>query len=296
MKKLNTYSVYTLALRVHPLTELKHHDGMTLQDIFFPAARAEITLSMHTELPTGFFSPSLKRSAGTLKGAIYRVGVAEGENTDSDLTVAVTSYDLNSLVQKAKEFETVLANELPGLATYVVSQKGIYSTDELISQAEMHIPEKYRSVLNDKAIEDVQQAGKCLAFEVSTASAFHMWRAVESVMNSYYQALTGKTFAEANVVRNWGKYIEALEKANAEKRITKFLDHIREEYRNPINHPDETLDLDEAFGLFGAALSAITAITRAILEIQETAEARMTLAASAGTVTLGSLMSPLEKK
>ena len=74
------------------------------------------------------------------------------------------------MTQRAKEFETVLANELPGLATYVVSPKGIFSTDDLIANAERQISEKCRGALNEKARGDIQQAGKCLAFELPTAS------------------------------------------------------------------------------------------------------------------------------
>jgi hypothetical protein len=215
--------------------------------------------------------------------SFYEVGINSEEPIDSDTSVTISSYNLNSISQRAKEFETVLANELPGLATYVVSAKGIYSTDDLVSHAEMHVPEKYRPILSPKASDDIRQAGKCLAFEVATASAFHMWRAVESVMDSYYKALTTKTFPEAGVTRTWAEYIKALRSANAEKKITSFLDHIREEYRNPISHPDESLELDEAFGLFGAALSVIGQMLRAILEIMESeAEKKAAAATLAG--------------
>ena len=88
-------------------------------------------------------------------------------------------------------------------------------------------------------------------------------------MDSYHGALTTKTFAEAGVTRNWGAYIKALETAKAEKKITVFLDHIREECRNPISHPNEMLELDEAFALFGPAISVVGQMLREILEIQE---------------------------
>ena len=269
MKRLNTYSIYVLALRIHPLTELIPEDGMTIKKILFPVYRAESSLRSHLDEQHGIFSPSLKRSAGALLRSIYDMGFPEDNVLSADLDKAIESYQLSPLVQKAKEFETVLANELPGLATYAVSPKGIYSTDDLISHAEMHIPQDWRQPLSQKALDDVRQAGKCLAFEVSTASAFHMWRAVESVMDSYYQTLTGNSFQEAGVVRNWGEYIKALEGSNAETKITVFLDHIREEYRNPISHPDETLDSDEAFALFGAAMSVIGQILGTITRIAE---------------------------
>lgn len=268
MKRLNTHAIYIFALRIHPLTILEYTEGMTLKDVLWTAIKAEAVIRAQLGPQLGFFSPSLKRSAGALLRAIYDLGFPPDNVLKAQLDAVVRPYRLNAVAERAKEFETVLANELPGLATYWVSRKGIYSTDDLISHAEMHVPEKCRSVLSLKAKEDVQQAGKCLAFEVSTASAFHMWRAVESVMDSYHHALRGKTFLEAEVVRNWARYIEALVDAKAEKKITSFLDHIREEYHNPISHPDDTLELDEAFGLFGAALSVIGQMLRAILEIK----------------------------
>ena len=276
MKKLNTHAVYTFALRINPLTTLEYPEEgeMTLKDLFWTLIRAEVSLRGQLEPAQGFFSSSLKRSAGALMRAIYDVGLNSERAFDTDLSLPVPRFKFNVLVTKAKEFETVLANELPGLATYIVFQKGIYSTDELISNADTHILEKFRAVLSPKAAQDIQQGGRCLAFEVATASAFHMWRAVESVMNSYYQALTGKTFADANITQTWYQYIEALKKANAENKITSFLDHIREEYRNPIAHPEELLELDEAFGLFGTALSAIGQMLRPILEIKEVKEAK----------------------
>lgn len=77
-------------------------------------------------------------------------------------------WEISAIVQRAKEFETVLANELPGLATYIVSQKGIFSTDYLIAQADDHFPDEIKNHLGD-ARKDVCEAGKCLAFELATS-------------------------------------------------------------------------------------------------------------------------------
>jgi hypothetical protein len=268
VKRLNTHSIYLLGQRIHALVSLKHRDGITTDDIFLPLIRAELDLK--SQVRSGFFSPSLKRAAGVVLRAIYALGIPEDDSPETIKTdTPLQPYQISFLSQKARDFETVLANELPGLATYSVSPKGIFSTDDLITNAELQIPEKYRHNLSEKAKADIQQAGKCLAFELPTASAFHMWRAVESVMDSYHEALTAKGFANAGVTRNWGAYVKALEAAKAEKKITIFLDHIREEYRNPISHPNEMLDLDEAFALFGPAISAIGQMLKEILEIEE---------------------------
>ena len=42
------------------------------------------------------------------------------------------------------------------------------------------------------------------------------------------------------------------------------LGHMRQFYRNPIIHPDQTLNANEAFSLFNASLSAIVQLDAAI--------------------------------
>jgi hypothetical protein len=270
VKKLNTYDIYRFAMNVHPLTQLTHVDEMKFSDIFLTLYNADFMLERQVEHET-LFSPSLKRSAGAVLRAMFNLGKPPDGIWGVGPDDAVDKYKLQRVVESAKNFETVLSNEMPGLATYYVSTKGIYSTDDLISHADLQIPESLRSLIEAKAVEDIQQAGKCLAYEVSTASAFHMWRAVETVMCTYFKHLSeGKSFEAAGVQRNWGAYIKALNDKGADTRITIFLDHIRSEYRNPQNHPSETVDLEEAFTLFGVATSAITQMAKAMKPTEET--------------------------
>ncbi len=268
VKKLNTYDIYKFAMKVHPLVDLVPSEGMRVQDVFWPLVDAQGALDNQID-GGALFSASIKRSASALIEAINRVGVSPtAPNGIWDVeshNEALSSYQLKQVIQAAKDFETVLSNEMPGLAIYYISTKGIYSTDDLILHADLHIPESLRPVLDAKAVQDIQQAGKCLAYEVSTASAFHMWRAVETVMGSYYKFLTnGQSFDADKVQRNWAAYIKALNDKGADNKIIAFLDHIRSEYRNPQNHPSETVDLEQAFGLFGVATSVITQMAKAI--------------------------------
>jgi hypothetical protein len=264
MKKLNTHEMYRLAQVMGAVLVLEHQEGMKLQAVFFPLARLEIGLKRH--MVGNLFSPSMKRAAGAVTRAIYNV--QQMDVTDADINKEIQEWYLSQIVQAARDFETVLANELPGLATYIVSSKGIYSTNDLVVNAEEHIPESLRPLLPKQALKDFNEAGKCLAFEVATASAFHMFRAVESVMEEYFKVVhsNGKSFEDAGSSRNWGAYIKTMNDAGADSKITVLLDHIREEYRNPITHPNENLDSDEAFGLFGVSASAITQMLRAISE------------------------------
>jgi hypothetical protein len=161
-------------------------------------------------------------------------------------------------------FETIFTADLPRMTVFAAESKGIYQTDKLIDSAEEHFLAAIRTRLPKQAKTDLHFAGKCLAFDTPTACAFHMWRALEIIFGAYYVSITGKTFKEARVRRNWGDYIKALVTAGADQKITGNLDHIREHYRNPIMHPNEDVTDDEAFNLFGIGTSAITQVMLAI--------------------------------
>jgi len=153
------------------------------------------------------------------------------------------------------EFETVFSAELQTLASYFVSQKLIYSTTDLIERPENLFPENIRQALPRQCVDDIKQAGKCIAFDIPTAAAFHILRATESVIRLYYTHVVGHP--PKSQMRNWGAYVKNLAAAGADTKITGFLDHIREQYRNPIFHPDEMLTSDDSVILLGTAVSAI---------------------------------------
>ena len=176
----------------------------------------------------------------------------------------------------SEEFLTILNAELEKISVYRVAKKRIYDTNDLIASARNILSKSVAEALPDPAKHDVDEAGKCLAFEVPTAAAFHILRSSEAVMGLYYQTLTGRTFKDDNVARNWGAYIGALRKNGAEKKITEFLDHIRSEYRNPITHPQDELTLDEALDLFNAEISSISQMMTQVIALKAKGKAGVT--------------------
>jgi hypothetical protein len=88
-------------------------------------------------------------------------------------------------------------------------------------------------------------------------------------MNQYYEALTGKPFDLKDAARNWAVKTKALQDNNADKKITAFLVHIRNAYRNPITHPDIILESGEAFSFLSQAISIISLMLTAVKKINE---------------------------
>ena len=255
MKKLNLHEVYSFGKHLNPLLNIQKDTKLKSNVYILWAARNAAESMMRTDSP---LLGTARRAVGKLISAINEV-----LSLDFDAMMkigdeeTITWYPLSKITGALGELESVLGNDMPGIAAYLVSKKGIFDTEELIEHAENYLLPDIRSNLPEQAKVDLREAGKCLAYELATACAFHLWRAVETVMEAYYLRLTGKTLEQAGISSNWGAYIKALENAGADVKVTVFLDHIRDKYRNPHTHPDVIVTTGEAQGLFGVAMSSI---------------------------------------
>lgn len=81
---------------------------------------------------------------------------------------------------------------------------------------------------------DFEEAGKCLAFERSTAAAFHILRGTEGVLRSYYCSLVRRKESRVNPLL-WGPMVDSLKKLQKQPPIVLLnnLDNLRFSFRNP---------------------------------------------------------------
>jgi hypothetical protein len=111
-------------------------------------------------------------------------------------------------------FETVFREEMRDTATYFVPRRGIYHTPALVDSADETFPKDLLQFIPQKARDDWKAAGRCLAFNLLSASGFHTARAVEATLESYYQLFSGKA---GETLRSWYDYKEELDKIIAKK-------------------------------------------------------------------------------
>jgi hypothetical protein len=210
------------------------------------------------------FTPNAVDKAGKLAGAIQRwwtdrSDVREQEYIDYLETLLIS-------------FESSLEDDLTRLPTYVVEQVGAYSSDELIASAIHVIPRNIRrtGVLPQQTLTDVQAAGACLAFDLPTACAFHVFRATDAMLRKYCEHFGGVLKGGG---RDWGKYIGALrdvcgscgtKKPNI--RTVELLDSIRAQDRNPLVHPELNLDSDGALAVFDLCINAVSLMALDIIK------------------------------
>jgi hypothetical protein len=269
---VNVFQFYSLGHSIHPLSEVKA--GSKLKECYYEIFTAKIWLDYMLDdqmLPLGVAKPACQSLLGALRA------ILGPDDAAKDMEKEISQYEAFSVTNGVTTVETVLSAQLQSHSTYFVSRKLGYETSLLIEEGEKLLPEAVRKAMPE-VVPDLQQAAKCIAFDIPTAAGFHIIRATEAAIRKYYESVVGKP--PKTKMRNWGTYIKYLKKAKAPEGVTGFLDHIRETYRNPVLHPEATLKPDEAHVLLGVCVSAI------ILMFDSTKVKPVALQAAAGPVSL----------
>ena len=264
MEKISLPFFYDLGKWLNPLTKFNGSNPTKRFDITYAS------LDLQVGLFTLFYQyPDLAvcRQAGTsLNEAIDKIKSWIGKNLKDDFNNIQkpdpdVDRDFQYVIDSAKKFEVLLSEELKMLATYYVTQKGIYSTSDLISRAENTLPPSVLGKINEKVKNEIRESGRCLAFDTPTASGFHIMRATEGVIHQYYLAVCKPKPAPARL-GSWGAYFSKLKKMNLPdvEEVLALLQQIKDLHRNLIMHPEIVLSFDEAYALFEIAKSAIIAM------------------------------------
>jgi hypothetical protein len=168
----------------------------------------------------------------------------------------ITAFDENLLRDQVHEFETLLEDELKRLPVYILDDEkiGNFSIRKLLRGASNGYPQRTRDRLTQESRNEIDEAGKCLVYERSTAAGFHILRSIELTIRQYLVSLPGFVMPPLNR-QNWGEYLRLLKDNGAPREVTDHLHNIKDNYRNPLMHPEDTMDADEAVSIFGIAQS-----------------------------------------
>lgn len=193
-------------------------------------------------------------AARSLKALIEQVLEIHASNPEAVLT----ELQVGNFNSAWLSFEQALALDLGRAPVYFVTPKGIYATPSLINSAEAALVDEVAGIISDAAKRDLNQAGRCLAFNLSTAAGYHALRATEKVLREYYTFVLHKPAEQVRMKQA----IDELIKAKAEPKTLAVIDQLRSLHRNPIDHPEVFLEPAEAMELFSICTSAISAMAR----------------------------------
>jgi len=263
MEKINLPFFYQLGSLLKPLTEIEIGKTKRLDIYLASSPVSQHVRNLLSAYPTLIVcrdsGEELIKATGEILTWLRNTPSADWEKEDPSVNLTC-----NQLLNKAKEFQTVLSAELLKLETYYVSQKGIYDTTALIARTENVLPISMLDRVDQKVKVEIRESGKCLAFDCATASGFHIMRATELVLHKYYLHVCSPQSKKR--LANWGAYIEKLKLiGNTEvKEVVAILQQTKDRHRNLIMHPDIVLTPDEAFTLFEIAQGAIIAMVNAL--------------------------------
>lgn len=272
MERINPYSFYMFGKAIRELLTERRADTLAA-DVYFDFAQLRVSLLQLLRgdpIPLTFSRPSAQEILDNLR-TIADVHYPGGDGTFAwpSADERIPSWRFVLLQNLLARFETLFAEELRECSTYFVPQRGIYHTPSLVDNADGTFPADLLSVVPEKTIIDWRAAGRCLAFNLLSASGFHVARAVEGILEAYYQVFCS---ASDKTLNSWNDYIIALEKihkaggepAPSHKTLTE-LRQMKDDYRNPIVHPRVVLSEADARMLFANGESIIIAMAQELM-------------------------------
>jgi hypothetical protein len=166
----------------------------------------------------------------------------------------LNNYFTSPIREDIDTFQIALSEEIKLLPLFSVEPKGNLSIDRLVDGAADGYPPTVISLLDTFTIREINEAGRCLAYAMPTACGFHILRAVEVGLKGYVLAATGALPKLNN--RNWGEYIVQMTNAGASSDLIDLL-RILKTKRNPLMHPKDSLEMEDAIGIFCICQNAI---------------------------------------
>jgi hypothetical protein len=160
--------------------------------------------------------------------------------------IPVTPTNVNDFVARINQrlqmaidtFRSVLLADIDHSNIYFVPQRLAYDTNTLLEEAS-RLFGRNRTRADELAGPDIAECGRCFAFGLWSATAFHILRACELVIADYCEA------CQLKIDRNkysWADYINALGTVRElPRKIKGRLDRLREYDRNKIMHPGHEL-------------------------------------------------------
>lgn len=164
----------------------------------------------------------------------------------------LSADEAQALSSNARKLWDALFAELKLKVAFIVSDLRMDAQKLLSDPASLMAPGVF-AAMPETAQADFIQAGRCIAFELPTAAAFHLMRGTEAILRSYYTSVVKRGRVGS---LNWGPMLNHLRQRRQPPptALLDNLDNIRKNYRNPTAHPEKIYDIDEAQDLWALSV------------------------------------------
>jgi hypothetical protein len=177
MRRVNLFSFYKLGACLSPLRLVGWFER-DLASRILVSAQQQLTKLGEEALAS---IKVLSRSAAGIRvdidesfGDLYKLG-------------RVSPDDEERLAKSIGEFEAILEAQTPTEYIYAIEQVRGFSMPILVDSADQNLSAQTLARLPSDVKRDIQEAGRCLAFELPTAAGIHTMRAFEKTLRRFYE-------------------------------------------------------------------------------------------------------------
>jgi hypothetical protein len=254
MQRVDGYYLYQTGLSIHPLEGMKGEDSYSTWLLPLLVANGALSGFVNNSI----FKLKTSHATGNQLLEVIKVLIA-----DTAREKPIDFYEAYSLTSALAEFEHVLNAEMSLSNLYLVTKKRGYDTDDLIHSGLALFPDDL-AIKAPEAIYDILQGTRCLAFELSTASGFHLHRANEAILRRYYDVVSSG--APRPNGRNMGDYLAVLrENKWGDDVVLSSLRDLKDLHRNPLIHPEHSIEsVDDAIALMNSIHACINRMLKVL--------------------------------
>lgn len=289
MKRLDVLTIFDLAEQFSSGMEKLALDKAAPFDFYISLIGIEDRLREFIDAQAAF---PLSRGSANLAlqelNAIVTATFFEGGDRKafkSDLPIEMNSWTFWRAKKALQEFRHVFSAECRSSETYFMEKKIGFDIATLLHSADHNLHETIRPWVPVAALNELKEAGRCLALESYTASGFHTLRGLEVVMAAYYKTVSD----QPREFKSWFDYVGALEALSRDEakvkrpspKVAAMLDRMRQLDRNPLMHPSDTLDEVGADSLFKLGIVTITELAKDMREMAGQTELKLVVNESA---------------
>ncbi len=260
MLEIDVYYFYWLSLAVEPLGRIK--PGTPWLALAEHLMWSRVAMEGMKNLSNAFprTAEQVDEVLQILNSVFPAVGTAP-ENVD--IRRRFTEYEAQRLRVLSTQIAAFLREESKHGYVLKLEDQRCLSSHSLVEKIETCFATDTWNAIGNDAKKEFEECGKCLAMERYTAAGFHSLRGVECIIRQYIIALTGSLPKK----RDWGFYIEVLKDNSADGKLIAVLDNMRSLERNPLMHPEQWLEIDEAIGIFTISQTAVARIASGLVKL-----------------------------
>ena len=174
------------------------------------------------------------------------------DDVESEIKEAVIEMR-DKLIKLVPIWQDRIERELSNIRVIKLFEGTDLNPEKLMNGAKSFFREEIWNLMKDIEKADLDDGCRCITLQAWTPASMITMRAVESVLRSYYQKITGKDPKESG----WKTLLVELQKNDStDKTLIGYLDYLRE-IRNKLQHPEARFDQFEAEAIFHHALHIV---------------------------------------